>query len=238
MPTLLLRLAAPMQAWGMASNFDARKTNREPTKSGVIGLLAAALGLRRNESGPLSQLNQLRFGVRTDRAGSLLVDFHTAGKQTPLQKKQKLKETTYITRRHYLADAVFLVGLESTDRALLEQLADALQSPAYPLFLGRRSCPPTLPLCLGIRETDLVESLRSEPALARAAQPGSEKSLCILLDADPLEANAFPQRDLPLSFDPRHRRFGYRAVKELRFSPQEPASNTTQHDPFAELGGA
>ena len=225
MPTLLLRLAAPMQAWGIASNFDTRKMALAPTKSGVIGLLAAALGIRRDAPERLTPLNQLRFGVRTDRAGSLLVDFHTAGKLTPLQKKQKLKETPYITRRHYLADAVFLVGLESTDRALLEQLADALQSPAYPL-------------CLGIREIDLVESLRSEPALASAAQLGSEKSVCILLDADPLEPNAFPQRDLPLSFDPRHRRFGYRAVKELRFSPQEPVSSTTQHDPFAELGGA
>ena len=238
MPTLLLRLAAPMQAWGIASNFDTRKMALAPTKSGVIGLLAAALGIRRDAPERLTPLNQLRFGVRTDRAGSLLVDFHTAGNLTPLQKKQKLKETPYITRRHYLADAVFLVGLESTDRALLEQLADALQSPAYPLFLGRRSCPPTLPLCLGIRDVDLVDSHRSEPALASAAQLGSEKSVCILLDADPLEPNAFPQRDLPLSFDPRHRRFGYRAVKELRFSPQEPVSSTTQHDPFAELGGA
>ena len=100
MPTLLLRLAAPMQAWGIASNFDTRKMALAPTKSGVIGLLAAALGIRRDAPERLTPLNQLRFGVRTDRAGSLLVDFHTAGNLTPLQKKQKLKETPYITRRH------------------------------------------------------------------------------------------------------------------------------------------
>lgn len=47
MATLLLRLAAPLQSWGSDSKFETRKTDREPTKSGVVGLLAAALGLRR-----------------------------------------------------------------------------------------------------------------------------------------------------------------------------------------------
>ena len=62
MATLLLRLAAPLQAWGADSKFETRKTNREPTKSGVIGLLAAALGLRRDESEGLARLTGLRFG--------------------------------------------------------------------------------------------------------------------------------------------------------------------------------
>ena len=61
MATLLLRLAAPLQAWGADSKFETRKTNREPTKSGVIGLLAAALGLRRDESEALTRLTGLRF---------------------------------------------------------------------------------------------------------------------------------------------------------------------------------
>ena len=83
MATLLLRLAAPLQSWGADSKFEIRKTNREPTKSGVIGLLAAALGLRRDETEALQRLNRLRFGVRVDQEGSLLVDFHTAGNPTP-----------------------------------------------------------------------------------------------------------------------------------------------------------
>ena len=70
MATLLLRLAAPLQAWGADSKFETRKTNREPTKSGVIGLLAAALGLRRDESEGLARLTGLRFGVRVEREGS------------------------------------------------------------------------------------------------------------------------------------------------------------------------
>ena len=76
MSTLLLRLAAPLQAWGTDSKFEVRRTNREPSKSGVIGLLAAALGLRRDAD--LSKLSALRFGVRVDRNGEVIKDFHMA----------------------------------------------------------------------------------------------------------------------------------------------------------------
>ena len=114
MATLLLRLAAPLQAWGADSKFETRKTNREPTKSGVIGLLAAALGLRRDEREALARLAQLRFGVRVEREGQLLVDYHIA--------KTQDQKTSYVTYRHYLQDAVFLAGIESEDTALLQQL--------------------------------------------------------------------------------------------------------------------
>lgn len=110
MATLLLRLAAPLQAWGADSKFETRKTNREPTKSGVIGLLAAALGLRRDEREALARLTGLRFGVRVEREGQLLVDYHTA--------KTQDEKTSYVTYRHYLQDAVFLAGIESEDAAL------------------------------------------------------------------------------------------------------------------------
>ena len=102
MATLLLRLAAPLQAWGADSKFETRKTNREPTKSGVIGLLAAALGLRRDESEGLARLTGLRFGVRVEREGQLLVDYHTT--------KTQDEKNSYVTYRHYLQDAVFLAG--------------------------------------------------------------------------------------------------------------------------------
>ena len=65
MSTLLLRLAASMQAWGSDFRFEVRRTGREPTKSGVIGLLAAALGRSRADS--IDDLCQLRFGVRVDQ---------------------------------------------------------------------------------------------------------------------------------------------------------------------------
>ena len=184
MATLLLRLAAPLQAWGADSKFETRKTAREPTKSGVIGLLAAALGLRRDETEPLTRLAQLRFGVRVEREGQLLVDFHMA--------RNEEKDRSYVTYRHYLEDAVFLVGLESEDTALLQELAEALTHPVFPLYLGRRACPPTLPLCLGLREQGLVEALQAEPALC----PGGPKPTRIVADAAPQEPGAVPQRDV------------------------------------------
>lgn len=203
MATLLLRLAAPLQAWGADSKFETRKTGREPTKSGVIGLLAAALGLRRDE-----------------REGQLLVDYHTA--------KTQDEKTSYVTYRHYLQDAVFLAGIESEDAALLQQLQQALLHPAFPLYLGRRCCPPTLPLCLGVRPGSLQEVLQAEPPLC----PGRQSR--ILLDADPLKPGTAPQRDVPVSFDPHHRQYGYRSVRELwQKVPDSP--ETTEHDPFREL---
>ena len=223
MATLLLRLAAPLQAWGSDSKFETRKTNREPTKSGVIGLLAAALGLRRDESEALARLAQLRFGIRVEREGQLLVDYHIA--------KTQDQKTSYVTYRHYLQDAVFLAGLESGDEALLRELEAALRHPVYPLYLGRRSCPPTLPLCLGIRQGSLLDVLRTEPMQGRKPEIGK---LRIVADADPADPAAVPRQDLPVSFSPVHRQYGFRPVREWRLDrPEMP--EPTEHDPMAEL---
>ena len=227
MATLLLRLAAPLQAWGSDSKFETRKTDREPTKSGVVGLLAAALGLRRDDTEGLARLNGLHFAVRADREGSLLVDFHTANRE----EDRKKGKAPYVTYRHYLQDAVFLVGLESEDTALLQELETALKHPVYPLYLGRRSCPPTLPLCLGIRQGSLLDVLRTEPMQGRKPETGK---LRIVADADPADPAAVPRQDLPVSFSPVHRQYGFRPVREWRLDrPEMP--EPTEHDPMAEL---
>ena len=221
MATLLLRLAAPLQSWGSDSKFETRKTDREPTKSGVVGLLAAALGLRRDDTESLARLNGLRFAVRADQEGSLLVDFHTA----------KSRDTSYVTYRHYLQDAVFLAGLESEDEALLRELEAALRHPVYPLYLGRRSCPPTLPLCLGIRAGKLLDTLRAEPLLVKQRNGAP---LRIVADTDPADAAAVPRRDLAVSFSPIHRQYGFRPVREWNTNPPE-MPGVTEHDAMAEL---
>ena len=142
--------------------------------------------------------------------------------------KTQDEKTSYVTYRHYLQDAVFLAGIESEDAALLQQLQQALLHPVFPLYLGRRCCPPTLPLCLGVRPGSLQEVLQAEPPLC----PGRQSR--ILLDADPLEPGTAPQRDVPVSFDPHHRQYGYRSVRELwQKVPDSP--ETTEHDPFREL---
>ena len=225
MAVLMLRLAAPMQSWGTDSKFEVRKTNREPTKSGVVGLLAAALGARRDQTEILRRLNKLRIAVRVDREGTLLRDFHTA----------KSDKTSYVTRRYYLSDAVFLVGLEDEDEEYLRSLEHALRNPAFPLFLGRRSCPPTLPLCLGMRDGSLEQALRAEPSLVPARRADTKKrKVRVLLETGPETYGAVVQQDLPLSFSPEHRQYGYRAVREEVWDTV-PIPEPTEHDPFKEL---
>ena len=219
MSTLLLRLAAPLQAWGTDSKFEVRRTNREPSKSGVIGLLAAALGLRRDAD--LSELSALRFGVRVDRNGEVIKDFHMA----------KADKTSYLTYRYYLSDAIFLVGLESEDRNFLEKIERALRNPCFPLFLGRRSCPPTLPLVLGIREEALEIALREEE--------NQNKDLShryIRLDCGVAEQEGAVVQDLPISFNPMKREFGYRRAKEIWLRDDvNTEESAEEHDAMAEL---
>ncbi|MBD0739340.1 type I-E CRISPR-associated protein Cas5/CasD [Streptomyces sp. CBMA29] len=220
---LLIRLAAPLQSWGLSSRFARRDTHTRPTKSGVIGLCAAALGLERGE--PLGELATVLFGVRADHPGTPLRDYHTVGGGTfPIRPRDlatdhrraaaveaameaaregatetagttttaadrtpepfgrhgleswygapklisadpvsgalvpgKVRRNAMITERWYLADAAFLVGLEHSDRALLERVAHALEHPRRLLWLGRKSCPPSGDLALGIVPGDLKE---------------------------------------------------------------------------------
>ena len=224
MSTLLLRLAAPLQAWGTDSKFEVRRTNREPSKSGVIGLLAAALGLRRDED--LSELSALRFGVRVDRNGEVIKDFHMA----------KADKTSYLTYRYYLSDAVFLVGLESEDRNFLEKIERALRNPCFPLFLGRRSCPPTLPLVLGIREEALEIALREEENQNKDLKSIRQSHRYIRLDCGVGEQEGAVVQDLPISFNPMKREFGYRRAKEIWLRDDvNREESADEHDAMAEL---
>ena len=93
MTVLLLRLAGPMQAWGVKSRFTVRATELAPSKSGIIGMLAAAAGRRRTD--PIEDLLSLRFGVRKDQPGTVLRDFHTAV-PTDGRKPMPLSERYYL----------------------------------------------------------------------------------------------------------------------------------------------
>ena len=203
---LLLRLAGPMQAWGDSSRFSRRDTRMVPSKSGVLGLLAAADGRRRTD--PIEDLAGLRFGVRVDQPGALQRDFQTAinwetGQSMPL------------SYRYYVADAVFLAGVEG-EATLLEALEERLNSPRFPLFLGRRSCPVTEPVCLGVFEGELETELRAQPWLASRwyrRRQGPEVRLDLYVDAVPGDDRPVEtRRDVPLSFSPIRREYGWREV--------------------------
>lgn len=165
-PALVFYLDAPMQAWGASSRFRHRKTETFPTKSGVLGLLAAALGIDKHapdEDAKIAPLAELKFSVfriasadRTKRHPTLrLEDFHTVGggydssdPREVLHISRKASggpSTTVITHRTYLTDARFLAVLEG-DAALLERCAAALENPKWGVWFGRKCCLPASPL--------------------------------------------------------------------------------------------
>ena len=199
--TLLIRLQGPMQAWGVESLFSERDTLREPSRSGVTGLLCAALGRCRDE--PLDDLNSMRMGVRVDREGQLMTDFQTA--QRVVNAAGKVLPNPVISNRYYLADAVFLVGLESSDLAFLQSLQSALQRPRWLLFLGRKAFPPSPPVWLpdGLRkDTELDNALHSYPWLVPPAKKYSPQKLRLMIE-DPA-GGALVRKDHPVSFSDRY----------------------------------
>lgn len=212
MPTLLLRLAGPMQSWGTTSRFDQRDTGKEPSKSGVIGLLAAALGIDRDIwNDELKALAALTMAVRHDRPGVPKRDYQTA--QNIISADRSKVHETAVTTRDYLADAAFLVGLEGDDRALLERAHAALQNPVWPLALGRKSYVPSEPIWLdeGVVDAPLLEALSTRPWIAtpRRFEPAPERLLVSIESAD---GSGALRMDQPLSSF-AERRFGARFVR-------------------------
>jgi len=208
MTTLLLRLAAPMQSWGDSSRFTTRHTRSVPTKSGVLGLLAAAEGRRRAD--PLEDLAGLRFGVRADQPGVMMSDFQTA-------IRWRTHDPMPLSTRYYIADAVFIAGVEG-EAGLLAGLADAIRAPAFPLYLGRRSCPVAGDVYLDVVEGGLEAALRGASWQAahwyRRSIP-NVVSLDLYLDAAPGSGDEL-QRDVPVSFDPERREYVWRDVRHTR----------------------
>lgn len=230
--TLLLRLGAPLQSWGAESVYDNRETDYMPTKSGVIGILAAALGRKRNDS--LEDLAKLEFGVRVDCQGTRLNDFQIT------QMGGKLNAN--LSNKVYLSDALFLAGLGCENMEFLKELEDALMHPVFAVFLGRRSCPPTQPLVLGIRHCPVYQALVDEEWLV----PDWRRNDCfrfshkrtLRIVVDDVQGKSM-KKDVPISFSPFKREYGYRYRKNMPGKVVEKGtfSVSTEHDPMVELEG-
>lgn len=237
--TLLLRLVGPMQSWGYRSRFEDRDTGLEPTRSGVLGLLASAYGVSREDTETLANWDaRLRMGIRVEVPAKRFSksvatgfrvesDFHTA--QNVYRASGGTRAETVLSTRHYLADARFTAGLESEDLELLKSLEQALKSPVWTLSLGRKSfplsIPPWLPNKRGIREeTRLLEALQSAPWLLLHDRETIPREIPFVLEPDadfPTEfdtSKAIPMRmaDRPLDFEAR--RFGLRQTMRLQRS--------------------
>lgn len=205
MPTLLLRLTGPMQSWGTTSRFDERDSQLEPSKSGVLGLICAAMG--RDRSHPVDDLARLRMGVRVDREGLLMRDYQTATGVVSASGKADPKRTV-VSPRFYLADAAFLVGLEGDERDLLHEIDAAVRDPVWPLSLGRKSFPPGVPVWLeqGLTDQGLREALVSAPRIAEPRREDQDTPTRLLLEHASSGAMRFDQPVAPFA----ERRFGPR----------------------------
>lgn len=216
MPTLLLRLVGPMQSWGTTSRFDQRDTGKEPSKSGVIGLVAAALGIDRENWTDLEPLTKLSMGIRHDRPGVPKRDYQTAGcaqVDTIIRADgSQAKDGGVVSTRHYLADAAFLVGLADDDFVLLERIHKALGNPVWPLALGRKSYVPSESVWMpdALQNLTLREALACWPWIAspRKWEKSPEK---LLVSLESTDGSGVLKMDQPLSSF-AGRRFGARFV--------------------------
>ncbi len=212
MGTLLLQLIGPMQSWGVQSNFTHRDTGPEPSKSGVIGLVCAALGRGRDE--PIADLASLRMGVRVDREGLLRYDYHTAGKGGYLRASGQVERKTLIESwRFYLADAAFLVGLEGGDLGVLSHIHSRLQNPRWVLFLGRKAFVPSEPVWLadGLKADEPLDAaLRAYPRLRNKRLPfDDDRARLMIEDAH----GEIVRPDQPISFANGARQFTVRRLR-------------------------
>ncbi|GAA2518157.1 type I-E CRISPR-associated protein Cas5/CasD [Kocuria rhizophila] len=207
MSVLILRLKGPQQSWGTSSRYRTREAGTEPSKSGVIGLLAAAQG--RSRESELTDLLELGFGVRADQPGRLMVDYHTA--------RVRGAKNSSLSSRHYRVDAAYTAAISGPD-SLVASLAEAIDSPRFPLYLGRRACPAPVDLLGGVLPGGDVEAaLRDVEATPWLASEWYRKEsakvvyLPLARDARSGEVGETVQ-DVPVSFDPRHRLYDARAV--------------------------
>ena len=238
MPTLILQLKASLQSWGVAEEGVRRATGGYPSRSGVLGLLSNAMGMSFEDD--LSIWETLRMGVRVDDPGTKLVDYHTAFAEEA--------DNPSITHRSYLSDAAFLVALEGPEE-LVNHAASALQSPARTLFLGRKSCPPSVPILVEVTDEDMHTVLSTFPWLVAYKWLGTDRqweskskkwkskevSLDTYVETNTLGRGSVLICDVPLSWATNDRKYGHRIVTKSQVSLPNPFFKSEDSASVSEL---
>ena len=217
---LALYLDAPLQSWGYQSRFDRRTTLSYPTRSGILGLICAAMGKDRADKAALAELDTLSVTVLVFAQGGRLTDFHTVGggydRKTQEQfivhtaegKLRGAGKETVPTEREYLEESRFgaIVG---GDRGRIEQIATAVGNPKWGIWLGRKACIPAAPVCAGVwsTEAEAEEALVKEDAVLRPDRRGVQRRI---REAGTFDEGTDTLMDRPLDF--RKRDFAPRRV--------------------------
>jgi CRISPR system Cascade subunit CasD len=213
--SVLMVLDGPLQAYGTHARFERRDTGMYPTVSAITGMIACALGhSRETELGPLTQLE---IAVRIDQQGSVMSDFQTVGIEGWRSASGTVKRgEAKLCTRYYLQDATFVVAVGHPDPAFLQRIDDALAAPVWPVFLGRKSCPPATPIRAGVSALDPIEALAKVPYKGYLSRPPATLPVVV---TDPTGAGDVVQ-DIPLDFDVR--RYGPRATARMTVSVHQP----------------
>lgn len=233
MRTLTIKLAAPLQSYGNEATFSRRTSYHFPSKSAVLGMIAAALGYHRDDSRIL-QLNELKMAVRVDQPGRTLTDFQIIEYDQSHHKRS-------LSYRDYLQDAVFVVAISGEDQQIIV-IEKALHHPKFQLFLGRRSNVPAGPLCTQVFEnSDPVDILKSYPWQAAKWYQKRIHQDCyiaeLIADANLVNNNHLHSfvKDNIGSFDENHRWHTYRSVASMRVELPNKSNQNTEHDIMANI---
>lgn len=243
MSSLVLRLVGPLQAWGATEEGENRRVNAFPTRSGVLGMISNAAGLERSDS--VSPWESVTVGVRVDKPGKIIRDYHTA-------HSTFLKAGAAVSSRYYSSDAAFVAVLEG-DARIIDRAADAVRNPARPLFLGRKACVPSASVFAAVSDEDSSTILRTYPWLPFDIDLNDKKRPCkeswkfgdtipltAYVEAPTATVGSILISDRPVVSDISNRRFATRAVvKEVvnipnpyRSKPVQARADTPEHTPI------
>lgn len=240
MKTLTIKLTAPLQSYGNEATFNRRTTYHQPSKSAILGMIAAALGYDRTDP-RIPQLNNLLFATRTDQINDMTTDFQTVWPRIGKDPNSKL------TYRDYWSDAIFVVAIASDNDDFIDQIEYALHHPRYQLYLGRKSNPPAGPL-----ETHLYPNEGPMSVFQRLPWQASkwyqkahryDPTYTVQITADAELLPIYPSKlvkDAIGSFNPCHRYAEYRRVVMTHkpitnnaYQPKEEIlAGSTQQDAF------
>ena len=228
MKTILLKFGGPMQSWGTSSHIETRNTDYYPSKSAVIGVIAASFGYSRDEDEKIRKLNELDFAVRVDQVGLLKKDYHIASKY----KNDGSFERNYVTNRYYLEDAIFVVAISSEDDDWIKEICAAIKNPYFQQFMGRRSCPVQPDFIIDVVEMGAIEALQNLEWQASDWYKKRNQNYVadIYADKDLLPESGYTMRnDRVISFSQKERKFGPRF--EARTAKTMSAENENKSEP-------
>ena len=223
-----------MQSWGTSSHFETRNTDYYPSKSAVIGVIAAGFGYSRDEDDIIRELNKLDFAVRIDQVGLLKKDYQTA--------RRLKKDEPYVTNRYYLEDAIFVVAISNDDDKWIEEIYTAIKNPYFQPFMGRRSCPVQPDFVIDMVETGAIEALQNLEWQASDWYKKRNRNYVadIYADKDLLPESGYTMRnDRVISFSQKERKLDrdlkQRTAKTMSTEEDENQSEPEEFDCYGAL---